>query len=77
MAEKKKKMNNAETLRVLMAIDKKCIENGEEEIFTENFRNAINEILEQGTLPDGTQNDMLINALLQKKLKPVPGIKVK
>lgn len=72
-----KKLNNAETIRTLLEIEKKCVENGEEEIFTDKFRDTMNEIIKEGTMADGTQNDMLINALLQKKLKAVPGIKVK
>lgn len=72
-----KKLNNAETIRTLLEIEKKCIENGEEEIFTPNFRNCMEEIIKEGTI-DGKQNDMLVNALLQKKLvSKVPKITVK
>lgn len=72
-----KKLNNAEVIRTMLEIEKKCIANGEEEIFTEKFRGTMEEVLKEATMPDGTQNDTLANALLQKKLKAVPKINVK
>ena len=74
---KQKKLNNAETIRLLLDIEKKHLEeNEEDEVFTPAFRQAMEEILEKGKNPDGTYNDVYINALLQKKLKPVPAIKI-
>ena len=64
---KKSKLNNAQMLRLMKEINDDFKKQNDEPVFTENFEKFLDEILEQGG-----DNDLLVNALLNKKLKPCP-----
>ena len=64
---KKSKLNNAQMLRLMKEINDDFKQQNDEPVFTENFEKFLDEILEQGG-----DNDLLVNALLNKKLKPSP-----
>lgn len=70
---KKSKLNNAQMLRLMKSINEDFKkQNDDESIFTENFEKFLDEILTQGG-----DNDLLVNALMNKKLKADPNLKIK
>lgn len=66
----KKKLNNAQVLRAVQEIGTKWEEENGEKLFTPNFEKFVEEILSK------SDDDICVNAYLNKGLKPNPAIKL-